>query len=364
MAMNHQISSNVHDRYHGAGKAKELHSQKKHEHGNMRAGQGKEGSKPELPVRERHGPDGGGKGSYQLHERKGDHGHGNDGVKWDGKIRYLDKSDINLYKPFAQKATYFSYEELKTQNNCGCGASHGTSQSYQFTQITMTNSNVFSGAHFDSPEKSLEAHKNFINAALDFIKNPGEKSYQSLNEAMMKLMDPKFAPAINGGAAQVSVLTVNGTTMAKFTMEVTPAPTKSLDEAREDLKNAFSSKRNGEENIDSIRAEAHANYIRALSEKFKKDGVISHTNNAPTTPVFKSSVIYVSKVTKANENSMIEIRKPQFVNNFHGKLSFKNQNNFWNDHRNNHKSYFDILSSHPKKTYGPNASKLFNNHMH
>lgn len=354
MEMNRQISSNVYDRYHGSVKAKELHLQKQHGHGDMHAGLGEEGRKPGLHARD--GFDGnvepvrGDGRPHQPRDKIGENGHRHGEIEKHAHSRNFDKFDFEGPKSNRQDADRFSYGKHDNRLKGIHWMSQGTMQIHQFTKITIVHPAVFSGDHLESPEKRNEAHQNFLNAARDFIKNPGEREYKSLNEAMMKLMDPKFAPAITGGAARVSIRDVHGGTMAKITMEITPAPTKTLEEAREDLKNAYSTRRDGEKGIAGIRAEAYTNYIRALSEKFKKDGVISHTNNTPTTPVYKSSVIYVVKVTQVNVTNLHEIKKPEFGHNPHGRLTFKDRRGFWND-RQNHKSYVDMLRHDSKKSH-------------
>lgn len=363
MAINHKISSNGYGGYHGAVKAKELSSQKQHEHGNMRAGLGEEGSKPGPQVRNgsdrNFKPLSGNGGSSQPRDKIGEsgHRHGEIDKHGHGHSRNFDSYVSGKHNSHRQDTGHFSYGKQQNGLSGMHGTFQGTMRIYQFSQITVTHSSVFSGVHLGSLDKRNEAHKDFVNAALGFLKNPSEKAYKSLNDAMIKLMDPKFAPAITGGAAKVSVYDVNGKTMAKFTMEVTPAPTKTLEEAREDLKNAYSSKRNGEKDIAGIRKEAYENYIRALSEQFKKDGKISHTNDTPTTPVFKSSVIYIAKVTQINVTGFHEIKKPNFGHNLHGKLIFKNQQGSWNDYRQNHKSYVDMLKHDSKKSHIDKDSK-------
>lgn len=343
MATNHRISSNVHDGYHGAVKAKELHSQKQPEHGNMRAGSGEEGSKSRTQIYDSFdrspNPVGGNSGACGPRDKSGETGQGHGEINRHGHNRGFDGYSFAGYNLYRRDAGHFLYGDLTNGFTSMYGAFQGTAQIYQFTQITITHSSVFSGAHFGSITKSNEARQNFLNAARSFFQNPSEQAYRSLNDAMAKLMDPRFTSATVGGAAKVSIRGFNGATMVKFTMEVTPTPTKTLEEAREDLTNAYSSKRDGEKGIAGIRAEAYTNYIRALSEKFKQNGVISHTNNTPTTPVYKASVIYVSKTTWVNVASFHEIKKPELRHNLHGRLTFKNQSGFWNHYRQNHKSY-------------------------
>lgn len=362
MATNHRISSNVYDGYHGAVKAKELHSQKQHKQGDTRTGLGADAGKPR-PQTHDGGIDrdfkqlGSNIGSGQLRNKTGEYGHRHGEIDRHRHSRSFDSYDFVEYNFHRKDAGQFPHEKQKNGLTVIYGTAQGTMQTYQLTKITVAHSVVFSGIHFGSLKKSNEANQDFLNAALRFIEKPGEQTYKSLNDAMTKLMDPRFAPAIVGGAAQMKIRDINGATMIKFTMEVTPAPTKTLDEAREDLKNAYSSRRDSEKDIASIRAEAYANYIRALSENFKKNGVISHTNNTPTTPVFKSSVIYIVKITQVNVMNFREIKRPEFAHNLHGKLTFKNQREFWNDYRPNHGSYVDRLKHDSTKSHMDKDSK-------
>lgn len=59
--------------------------------------------------------------------------------------------------------------------------------------------------------------------------------------------------------------------------------------ARDVLRNAYSSRRDGEPGIKEIRAEAYKLYVNALSEEFKATGKIAYTNHTPSTPVHHRS---------------------------------------------------------------------------
>lgn len=363
---NHQISSTVHDRYHGAVKAQELRSHKIEHRLQAMQGKTEDISKLrlydgfELVIDDSRSPrrdalD----GREHRHDKLDSYSRSHN----DGRRELIGRNAYGLHKGhFAHGKADFRHPELRDPF-------HGAMHDPEFGKITYQPSRAFSGSHLGSPAQIKDAHQNFLNAALDYIKNPSEQAYKALTESMTKLLDPKLTPAANGGAVKVELSHVNGSLVAKFTMEVTPAATKSLDEAREALKNAYSNKRNGESGIADLRAQAYTDYIRALSEKFKKEGKIDHTNHTPTTPVFKAPVFYLAKGTQVNLQHLHELKKPNFHNkhHVHGKLVMKNHQSVWNDYRHNHKSYVDLMK-HDKKPHTVKGfdgkDKVENRHGH
>jgi hypothetical protein len=189
--------------------------------------------------------------------------------------------------------------------------------SFSYTRIEISYTRVFNGNN-DNYDKDdpLKAFEDFSKAALDFINKPGEKSYQALNDAMKNLMDSRFTSSHIGGNAQISIFKTKNSALVSFQMEVTPAPRKSLEEAREALHKNYNE-------------ETYTDYIRALSEKFKQDGVIEHTNDTPTTPVFKASIIFTSKSeTKGSReqySNFHELRRPEFSHRHHGRFRLNNR---------------------------------------
>lgn len=189
----------------------------------------------------------------------------------------------------------------------------GGSFSFSYTKIEISYSNVFNGNN-DKYGDSVQALEAFAKAAKAFVNKPTEEAYTALNDAMKNLMDSRFTSSYVGGNAQVSIFTTQHSALVGFQMEVTPAPTKSLEEAREDLHKNYNE-------------ETYTNYIRALSEKFKQDGVISHTNDTPTTPVYKASILFSAKSTSGEYTNFHELKRPEYKreeqgerhNGHHGK---------------------------------------------
>ncbi len=315
----HQVSSNGFDWRQNAVKAEELRLQRhdyRHDHrqGHMRTDGGKEGRREGSEL----------DGVKGLETRPRDIGHVGHRWRFDDDRRgdysrgghrdgRYDRSD---FSGRGQNVHWRPERDSRLQQMPGMyGNMQSINFSYSYTRVEIYHSQVFSG-NWDNREDAMKARDDFANAALDFIKNPSEASYKALNDSMMKLMDSGFAPANVNGNAQISIFSTSSSVYARFTMEVTPAPTKSLEEAREDLHNNYNE-------------ETYKNYIRALSEKFKKDGVISHTNDTPTTPVFKSSVVYSSKTSKGGMKGFHELRRPDFDRNFHGRHRIKNKGFDW-----------------------------------
>jgi hypothetical protein len=216
-----------------------------------------------------------------------------------------------------------------------------------YTRIEISYTRVFNGKN-DKLEDPVEAFEDFSKAALDFINKPSEKAYRALNDAMKNLMDSRFAASHVGGNAQVSIFKTKNSALVGFQMEVTPAPRKSLEEAREALHKNYNE-------------ETYTDYIRALSEKFKRDGVISHTNGTPTTPVFKASIIFTStsatKGPREHYAGFHELRRPEFRhgrheghNDWHGRFRVRGRDfsigkleDWQNDNRDRHKHHAERI---------------------
>ncbi len=337
----HQVSSNGFDWRQNAVKAEELRLQRhnhRHEnrHGHTRTERGEEGRREGQRQLDIQGLETQARnvGRAKHRWRFDDDTRGE--YRRDGhRDGHYDRSDFS-----GRGVSWREVHGGRAENSQGMyGNMQSISFSYSYTRVDIYHSQVFSG-NFGNREDAIKARDDFTNAALDFIKNPSEASYKALNDSMLKLMDSRFAPANVGGNAQISIFSASNTTYARFTMEVTPAPTKSLEEAREDLHNNYNE-------------ETYKNYIRALSEKFKKDGVISHTNDTPTTPVFKSSIIYSSKTVSGSMKGFHELKRPERGHNWHGRHRIKNEGFDWdkatrrlNDHwgaRQNHFKAADFM---------------------
>jgi hypothetical protein len=207
--------------------------------------------------------------------------------------------------------------------------------SFSYTRVEISYTRVFNGKN-DNYDKDdpMKAFEDFSKAALDFVNKPSEKAYRALNDAMKNLMDSRFTSSHIGGNAQISIFKTKNSALVSFSMEVTPAPRKSLEEAREALHKNYNE-------------ETYKDYIRALSEKFKRDGVISHTNDTPTTPVFKATIIFTSQSSSKGSrgsrgsrgsgdhySNFHELRRPEFRHNdhynnrhdgYHGRFRLKNR---------------------------------------
>ena len=272
----HQIASYGADWKQDAMKTKELYSRHHHRHGDMRAGRGEE---------DRIRPN-----TEDTQYRKYDHSEFS-GRVWHDKQREWGNENNT------QPVNYGKVEH---------------SFSFSYTRIEISYSNVFNGNSEKYAEDPMKAFEEFSKAAQAFVNKPDEKSYRALNDAMKNLMDSRFTPSHIGGNAQVSIFTTKNSALVSFQMEVTPAPAKSLEEAREDLHKNYNE-------------ETYTNYIRALSEKFKRDGVISHTNDSPTTPVYKSTIIFSAKSSGGKISEMHELKRPEYRNDHHGRFKVRNR---------------------------------------
>jgi hypothetical protein len=269
----HQIPSRGAD-WERALKAKELHSRHHDRHGDMRIGHGEEDRKrPQADIADR----------IDRHDRRR-----YDQSDFSGRVRHEHEhwKQAGIENKIPLPVEYEKFEG-----------------SFSHTRIEISYTRVFNGKN-DNYDDPMKAFEDFAKAALDFVNKPSEKSYLALNDAMKNLMDSRFTSSHVGGNAQISIFKTKNSALVSFQMEITPAPRKSLEEAREALHKNYNE-------------ETYTDYIRALSEKFKREGIISHTNDTPTTPVFKASIIFTSKSSNGRYSNFHELRRPEYRHDRH-----------------------------------------------
>lgn len=267
MAMDH-VSTNIGNYHHGFPKAKESFSEKEKIYsGRPHAG----------------GPH----NSVGNHERS---------VRGETEGRY-DNYD-NADKP---RGHDIPYEHARYVKDAYTESRHGQKDYYTtYTAKGTAKADPVRGLISDYALVAKDAKQKVNEAFETFAKNPSDENRAKLEEAMIhkykaseafdrikpfhqrhepfKLykLEIKITPEKNSQTGSVHHDPKTKTNLSPF--EVTAA-------ARDVLRNAYSSRRDGEAGIKEIRAEAYKLYVNALSEEFKATGKIAYTNNTPSTPV-------------------------------------------------------------------------------